>query len=106
MSNKLLHVFFEVDMRNQHRGLKNYAIKRKASMALSAGDCVVFINRRWNRLKMFASSGDCLIYLNLGDKGRINPETIAKIPSYLNGKSLDYRGALKEAIEKQFEKFN
>ncbi len=100
MANKILHIFFEVDMRCSHDGLKELLVKKKVSLkTIKQGDCIVFINNAQNRVKLFASGAECLVYLNPGK--RIDPETIPLIPHYLNGDTLDYSGALKEALMKR-----
>jgi hypothetical protein len=100
---KLLRVFFGVDMRNSHQGLLAVAAKSKVNLdKMGAGDCVIFINTNFTRVKMFASGTKAILYVSEGNK-RIAPEAIKFLPHYVNGSELDYKGALAEAIEKHFK---
>jgi len=100
MANKLLHIFFGVDMRSGHEGLRALLAKKKVSLTtIKQGDCIIFMNNSQNRLKMFGSGSECLLHLNTGNR-RIDAATIPKLPEYFNGERLDYGAALRDAINK------
>jgi hypothetical protein len=100
---KLMHIFFEVDMRGAHWALKDYAKRRRVSVDdLRDGECVIFINKAWNRLKMFCGGGgEALFHLNTYPR-RIEPDTIRRLPHYLNAGELDYTAALRASIREKF----
>jgi hypothetical protein len=104
MANKLLHIFFGVDMRSGHEGLKALLTKKKVALSSigKKGDCVIFLNTAQNRLKMFSSGTECILHLNTGNR-RIDAATIPTLPEYVNGERLDYPGALRDAILKQMK---
>lgn len=101
---RLLNIFFNVDLRCSHDGLKALCAKKRVGLSkLEQGDCVIFINRDMTKLKMFASGTECLLHLKK-EKGRIAPETIPLLPHYVSGGKLDYNSALKTAIEKHLQR--
>ena len=101
---KLLHVYFDTDLRSAHAGLTKLLAKRKVKVSdINQGDCIAFFNRAFTRLKMFASGTQMLLYYSNGNR-RIEPETVRLLPNFVSGGELDYNAALKEAIEKHFAK--
>lgn len=104
-TNKLLHIFWETDMRCSHEGLKAVAKKKRFPLSdMKQGDCVVFVNRQLTRVKMFASGTKCMLYIAEGNK-RIEPDTIRLLPGYIvGGAELDYLGALQESINQRLAK--
>ncbi len=100
--NRLLHFFPGADLRCSHDGLKLLAKKKKVDLSnMKMGDCVIFMNNAGTKLKMFASGTKCLMFVS-NDGRKIAPETIQFLPQYVQGGELNYRGALKEAIETFF----
>jgi hypothetical protein len=102
--NKVVRVFFETDMRNQHDGLKEVAKAEKVDLdKLSPGEHVVFINMAKDRLKMF-SSGGVLSYLR-SQTGKLNMMVIEQIPQCFSAKrGVNWPKAQKLALEKQLGK--
>lgn len=57
MSNRLLRVFLDVDMRNGHVGLKKLSESNGYDVEqLNVGQHVVFINKRSNKIKIFSKN--------------------------------------------------
>lgn len=103
MSQKILHVFFDVDMRSQHHGLQMHAAKRKVHLEnLMPKQHVVFINKAMDRVKMYSSSG-VLSYLRVPQG--LELEAINYIPEAFVGDGVDvaYAKALRKVLVKRLE---
>lgn len=64
---KAIHVFLEVDFRQQHKGLT--ATAAKAGLRLDAkgpGVCAVFLNKKLNKARVLSSNG-VLMYAHFDD---------------------------------------
>jgi len=100
-SNRLLHIFFGINLGNGHNGLSKIVGQRKLA-AMKTGDCILFINRAQTALKMFSGTGDLLLHYKVPRHlGRLNPTTIRHLPNYVNGGTINYKGALKKALTEQ-----
>lgn len=86
MANRLLHIFWETDMRVRHDGLAKLArSKAKINVSeLEAGDLLCFINRKRDRIMVLAGTGEEDSYGVLGyyrsPHGRIDEQAIQFIP--------------------------
>lgn len=106
MSNKIVRLFLNTDMRCQHVGLSEVARKKKVNLTeLENGEHVIFINVAQNRVKLY-SKGNIISYL-WRQKGRIDLDAIQMIPQAFdrNGK-VDIDSALRTSIEKRLFKKN
>lgn len=97
---KLIRVFLDVDMRNQHDGLARLADNQGYNLSkLNLGEHVIFLNSKLNKLKMY-SYGGVLSYLRL-PKGRIDLNSIRSIPNaFTAGETVDvaYTDALRKSL--------
>lgn len=102
--NKVIRMFLDVDMRNQHSGLINLAASKKVNLReLARGEHVVFINNPCNRVKVF-SHGNILTYL-WREKGRIDIQAFSEIAGAFNDDgSINFDKALKDSLIKRLEK--
>lgn len=101
MSSIISH-FPDTDMRCSHAGLKAIALKKKKDPAnLKKGDFLLFTNTRLTVGKLFATS-EILVHIR-PESGRIDPATIKHFPKHFNGTTLNYKGALKDRIEKYWK---
>lgn len=101
MSSIISH-FPDTDMRNSHAGLSAIAKKHKKDPAkLRQGDFLLFTNTRLTCGKLFASA-EVIVHIRPAS-GRIDPAVIRHFPEHFNGTSLDYKGALKDRIEKYWK---
>lgn len=101
MSNKLLHIFFDVDMRCSHEGLG--VLVKKKKIKINEGDFVCFLNRTRNIVKMFCGSQDALLHYKK-DGRVIDPQVIKYLPKYAGGSEIDMDAAIKEHISKVLNK--
>lgn len=101
--NKILRVFLDVDMRNQHDGLSTLATKNKVNLSnLDPGCHVIFINSKQNKIKVFSCRGT-LTYIRK-DKGRIDLNFISMIPQAFNDfGELEWAKAEKLSLEKRLK---
>lgn len=107
--NKILRVFLETDMRNQHDGLRIIAKEKDVHLDdLEPGEHVIFVNREMTRLKMFSAMG-LLSYIKR-DKG-IDMNVIEEIPKCFSARGgVDWKKAerlsLDRKLGKRFEEDN
>lgn len=101
---RLLRVFFDVDLRCSHHGLKDFAKQKSFDVSkIKQGDMVVFLNRRMTMLKAFASGDEAIFHL--AKEKRIEPETIKHLPRYFDGNiELTYKRALATAIDEHMKR--
>jgi hypothetical protein len=100
--NKILQYFPDCDLRGQHNGLS--IIAKKANLdtrSLGAGEFLVFVNRKRNRLKMY-TSGNVVAYLKMPDGKYIDPRVIQYLPKHFNGAKINYDAAMTDVLKKQF----
>jgi len=97
---KIVRYFPDTHLGNAHYGLSEIAAKEGVDIAkLKVGEYVIFVNSKKTALKMF-STGNMIAHLRMPGNTKIDMNIISSIPRFFNGKSIDYKGALKERIEK------
>lgn len=107
---KLLHVFFDTDMRARHEGLLARAAReRKFKRSdLAPGDLLAFINRKRDRIMVIAGLDEDDTYGVLGyyrsPHGRIDEMAIQFIPDAFAGGQIDYNQALHKALHERLGK--
>jgi hypothetical protein len=100
--NRLIRVFTDTNLKNNHLGLEKIAKSKDVDVSkLDMGEFVVFVNRKRNALKMYAP-GNIVAHLKLPENTKIDMRTIALLPKHFNGGEINYSGALKEYIKKEF----
>lgn len=106
MRNKIVHLFRDTDMRNQHDGLSNLARSKKVKLdELGAAEHVVFLNARLNKIKLYSANG-VLSYYRAPGKERINLGMVEMIPACFNAeKGMDWGKAERLAFDKLFAKY-
>ena len=98
--------FANSDMRCGHDGLAKVAKKRKIDLSnLKSGELVVFVNTQQNKVKVF-TTGYTFSYLRMPSNQKLNPGVISLIPKFFNGGKIDYTGALRQIIIKQFRRYD
>lgn len=106
MSNKLINVFPNTDLRCSHAGLTKLIFKHKGKVLnpelLANGEFILFINRSQSMIKMFASNNVLIHYKS--PRGRIDVRTIEYLPHCFNAGELNYDAALKKVLEKHLIK--
>lgn len=100
--NKILRVFLDTDMRNQHDGLEKIATKNKVSLIdLDQGSHVIFVNTRCNKIKIYSSNG-VLSYMKKDTGGKLDLNMIEMIPHSFNQTgAIDWNKAAKLSLEKK-----
>lgn len=101
-SGRIIRYFPDVHLGKGHRGLTALAALKKIKIEdLGPGEFVIFVNRSQTGLKLFAP-GNCIAYLKMPGSQKIDTRIISMIPRFFNGSKINYDGALKEKIEKDF----
>jgi hypothetical protein len=101
--NKIIQVFLNISMQNQHDGLAEIAMENDVDVKkLKPGQLVVFINSEKTKLKVFGANG-VLAYFR-SPHGRIEMQMIQHIPEAFSGGGIDFKAALKVTLEQIFEK--
>lgn len=108
---KLLHVFFDVDMRGRQSALIEHAKStRKFSMdKFGQGDMMVFLNTARNKIYVLAGldeedSYGVLAYYKSPHDRRIDPEAIQFIPEAFSGGNINMNSALKKTLAQKLSK--
>lgn len=100
MRNQIIRCVFNADMRCGHDGLTKVAKKLSVNTSsLDIGQYIIFVNTAKTIVKIYAAGNVIAHYKS--PKGQINLKTLAFIPKYFNGHSLNYYGALAEVIRKE-----
>ncbi len=98
----IVNYFPNTHLGKGHVGLAELSrIAKKPIEKLRDGEFNLFINRKQTMLKLYGNSGMIIHYRHPEDH-RINLDTIKLLPKYLDGGNLNYKGALREVLEKDF----
>jgi len=100
---KTVHFFLGADLRGSHAGLAMQAKQKNIDLAkLKAGEAVVFINRKKNKLKSYSFNG-VVSYVRFDDSRRgIDMDALNEIPrSFTSDGRMDYERALRETLKKK-----
>ncbi len=100
--NVLVRCFIDTDLRSQHNGLAKIAARHRINVSrLRPGEHVMFINRARDKMKMYSANG-VLSYLRLGDRRKVDMDTIGEIPRAFDGSlSLAYERALTKTVKQK-----
>lgn len=102
MSNRLLRIVFNSDLRSGHNGLTAVAKKLDLDMStLKPGEFVAFVNMKKTMLKIYAA-GQVIVHCK-PPKGQLNLNTLKLIPKYFNGGEFEYTKALSEIIKRELK---
>lgn len=102
--NRIIHVFYDQDMRCRHDGLWARALKERDfnKADLKAGDVLCFINSKRDRLMAIAGLDEEDGYGVLGyyrsPHGQIDETAIQYIPQAFNGGKFQMNKAIKKAL--------
>ncbi len=96
-SQRLAHIFTNIDMRMGHQGLKELLASKRIKM--QEGDFIVFINTARTMIKAFASNLDAILFVKNGNNRRLDLGVIKHLPKYCNGPSLNLQGAVAENLK-------
>ncbi len=100
--NRVIRFFPETCMSNGHQGLKAMAEKNGIKLSsLDRGEFLLFMNKSQTAVKLYTRGN--LIAHYRGDH-KIDIRTLTMLPRYFNGVDIDYRGAVKEVIEREFRR--
>jgi hypothetical protein len=94
---KIAHIFYDVNMSNAFNGLKKIL-----NQELSETECAIFINKKWNALKLLTSQNTLLYHRDPHNRA-IMPESIQYLPYCINGTELNYHKALEATLRKKFK---
>lgn len=106
MAQKIVRVFLNVDMRNGHDGLASVARDYDISVdTLSAGEYLVFINSRRNKMKVYAVN-NVVAYMKT-DKSVIDLNAVRYVPEAFTAEGeLNYSKALARSVEESLQRSN
>ena len=103
--NKILQYFPDQDLRAGHLGLSVVANKAKIDTnSLGQGEFLVFVNRRRDKLKMY-TGGNVVAYLKMPQGHRLDPRVIQHLPRHFNGAKINYDGAMRDVLKREFPKW-
>jgi len=90
---KIAHIFFNCDLRRNHRGLKLMLETEK--IEIKDEDFIVFINSSRTMFKIL--KGKLLVHYANGNKV-LEPQVIPEIPNHFMGAEFKYTQALKKVL--------
>lgn len=98
---KLMHIFFDTDMRCSHDGLR--AICHKEGLKnIGMGSVVVFINHRQTHIKILAGTDEKdslgIVASYKSPHGRVDTHAIQFIPESFGGANINYSKALEKSL--------
>ncbi len=100
---EIARVFLDVSMSLSFKGLTRIMSDAKMKPdAMPDKKFVVFINRRQTAFKVYINNS-LLVYHNNGSR-RFPLEAVSEFPNFFNGKSIDFSGAVRKAVERKFAK--
>jgi hypothetical protein len=106
---RIMHVFWDTDMRAGHHGLAEVAKKEgHALQKVSPGDYLCFINREQTMLKVLAmieekdTHGVLASYRS--PHGRITLDAVQYIPQAFGASGFDMNKAIRRALEEKLKK--
>lgn len=104
MTNRIIHVFFDTDMRCGHIGLAEKA-KKEGNIEvndLETGHLLCFINAKQDRIMILTGTDEEKSYGVLAyyrsPRGRIDLDSIRFIPEAFNAGGINYDRALKKSL--------
>jgi len=102
MSGTIIRCFLDSDLRSGHLGLTNQARKEKVfTNELGAGEYVVFINRKRDRVKVYTGN-EVIAYMKAPRGTQIDLRVIEQIPkAFLSRGSLSYDRALEKVLSER-----
>lgn len=110
MSNsRLLRIFWDIDFRNRHDGLKEIMKKEGVDWKkIKPGDLVAFVNTARDRVIVLAPVDEEDTHGVMGyyrsPHGRIDEYAFQHIPEAFGGGRLDMKGAIKKAVMQKVPK--
>ena len=91
-------------MRNQHDGLTRLAFKHKVRLDnLGAGEHVLFLNTRLDKIKMYSANG-VLSYYRAPGGNKLNLNMVSFIPQCFGGSGMNWQKAERLAVESMLAK--
>lgn len=102
--NRIIRYFPDTNLKCGHVGLAMIAGEHDINVdTLNEGEFIIFVNVAQTALKLY-TSGNLVSHLKMPDGARLNLEVIRLIPKHFNGTSIKYDAALKESLERKFNK--
>lgn len=103
MSNEVIRVYPDSDLRSGHDGLRKSLRKDgRDPETLDNGQFYLFINRRQSAFKMFAANNTLVHYKS--PRGRVDLRTIQFIPQCMSGGKLNFNKALTLMLDKYLKR--
>jgi hypothetical protein len=109
---RVLHIFWNTDMRCRHEGLRTHVQKdkgfRKRKLTMKPGDILIFFNSKMDRLMGLSvlneeDSYGLLTYYR-SPHGRVDPACLKFLPEAFNGSGFDIEAALKKSLIERLSK--
>lgn len=98
---EIARVFFGVHMAYGFQGLAKVLVDNKMKIeTLKENGFIVFMNSKMTAFKLLVGPHYIVYYNNKGK--RVPLEAISQFPSFFNGKTLDFKGAERKALEKKY----
>lgn len=98
---RIRRVYTDVHMGLGHKSLSEICLGDGIRTDnLDRGDYIIFINKAQTALKLFAA-GNTIAYFKMPYGGKLDMGVVSLIPTFFNGDTIDYPGALSELIKRR-----
>lgn len=92
---KVIHCFFDFDMRCNHNGILLFLKKKK--IEITKDDFIVFMNTKRNMIKMICRGEKALLHYR-SERRILDPGIIQFLPKYVGGGKLNIDAAVEENL--------
>ncbi len=92
---KLVHFFFDVDLRCNHRGLLE--ILKKKKIKITEDDFIVFMNHKRTMVKMLCKGKEALLHWR-NENRILDPGVVRHLPKFCDGTSMDVDAAVESHL--------
>jgi hypothetical protein len=101
VSNRIMRVFLDADLRCSHLGLSLLAAKEKVKVTeLSDGEHIVFINRKVNKMKIYSARNIVSCHLSTG---KMDLGTLNYFSEAFGAQGFKYDNALKKVLTERLK---
>jgi len=93
---KIVHCFFDFDMRCSHNGILEFLNRRKIKP--TEDDFIVFMNTKRDTIKMLCKGKKAVLHYK-SERAILDPSIVAYLPHYLDGATLNLEGTIRENLD-------
>jgi hypothetical protein len=101
--NRIIEIFFDVNMSLCHKGLTEHAKRRRRNVAeLKPGEFILFYNKRVSAVKAFGANG-VYLHTKTPDNRQFNLRAMQLLPKFMSDTTIGYDRALRAVVEAEMK---